>query len=161
MLSDVMAPFAREDAMLRRLAFSFALLVTSLTLLAGYQWARLPATYEQAVAEVLERRKLPFASLEVHTLCLPDPSCTIHNGAQISMVVLIYHARVSYGRVTCYNRGGNCYLDSATLNITRAPLRDLRRVRLHATRLGRTIEALLALLEVEMRAQDIGAKHSS
>ena len=44
----------------RRLIFGFALFVTGVTFLAGYQWASWPATYEQAIAEVFEQRKIPF-----------------------------------------------------------------------------------------------------
>jgi hypothetical protein len=54
------------------------------------------------------------------------------------------HNRASYGRVTCYDRGGDCYLDLLDLGVERAPLRDVRGVRLLPTWLAQLAENVAA-----------------
>jgi hypothetical protein len=133
------------------LALGLGVVVAAVTIAAGYQVAASPATYDQAVAEVLAQRQIVHTRLEVREICLPDPKCIIRDNTRTYHAVMIYHDTVSYGRVTCYDQRGNCYLDLATLGIVRAPLRDLRGVRVLPKPLVRVVEHVLARIQALVR----------
>jgi hypothetical protein len=63
----------------------------------------------------------------------------------------VYRDTVSYGRVTCYDQRGDCYLDLATLGIVREPLHDLRGVRFLPKPLTRVAERILANMRATVR----------
>ena len=105
------------------------MLVGAVTLAVGYEFATRSATYGEAVTEVLAERQIAYTDLDVREICLPDPSCIIRDGTRTYHAVMVYHDTVSYGRVTCYDQRGDCYLDLVALGIVRAPLHDLRGVR--------------------------------
>jgi hypothetical protein len=118
--------------------------VAAVTLAAGYQVAAYPATYREAVTEVLAQRQVAYSRLEVREICLPDPNCIIRDSTRTHQAVTVYRDTISYGRVTCYDQRGDCYLDLASLGIVRAPLRDLRGVRMLPKPLMRVVEHILA-----------------
>jgi hypothetical protein len=131
--------------MLRRsLILGGAAGVAAVTLAAGYQVAASPATYDQAVTEVLVQRQIAYIDLDVREICVPDPTCIIRDSTRTYHAVIVYHDTVSHGRVTCYDQRGDCYLDLATLGIVREPLRDLRGVRVLPKPLVRVAEHILA-----------------
>jgi hypothetical protein len=111
----------------------------------GYEWGARPATYREAVIEVLNQRQVAYNRLEIHERCLPDPNCIIvSDSSRTHLTVSVYHDSISTGRVTCYDQRGDCYLDLASLGIVRAPLRDLRGVRVLPKPLVRVAEHILA-----------------
>jgi hypothetical protein len=122
-------------------------LVAAVTFVGGYQRITRPATYREAVIEVLAQREITYTDLDIREHCLSHPhylsSCirTYH-------AVIVYRDTLSSGRATCYDQHGDCYLDLATLGIVRAPLRDLRGVRMLPKLLVRVAEHIL----VHMRA---------
>lgn len=60
--------------------------------------------------------------------------------------MIVYRDTVGYGRVTCYDQRGDCYLNLATLGIVRAPLRDMRGMRMLPKPLVRVTDYILAHL---------------
>jgi hypothetical protein len=113
---------------------------------AGYQVATCPATYREAVIEVLAQREVAYIDLEVRENCLPDPSCIIRDSTRTYDAVMVYRDTINYGQVACYDQRGDCYLDLASLGIVREPLRDLRGVRMLPKPLVRVTEHILAHL---------------
>ena len=68
------------------------------------------------MSEVLAQRQVAYTGVEVREICLPDPSCFIHDSTRTYHAVMVYRDTVSYGRVTCYDQRGDCYLDLAASN---------------------------------------------
>jgi hypothetical protein len=128
------------------LALGCGVAVAAVTLAAGYTCIARPATYRQAVTEALAQRQVAYIDLDVRERCLPDPSCIVRDSTRTYQAVMLYRDTVSYGRVICYDQRGDCYLDLATLGIVRAPLRDLRGVRLLPKPLMQVAEHILAHL---------------
>jgi hypothetical protein len=95
----------------------------------GYSWASRPSTYHDAVLEALDQHHIVYKSVDVHPICLPDPTCLVGDGTRTFSAVVLHDGGTSYGLITCYDRRGDCYLDLATLGIHRMSLRDLRSVR--------------------------------
>jgi hypothetical protein len=60
--------------------------------------------------------------------------------------VIVHRDAASYGQITCYDRRGGCYLDLEALGVRRAPLRDLRGIRLLPKPLARAAEQIVARL---------------
>ena len=133
------------------LASGLGVMVAAMTVAGGYWWVTIPTTYSEAVIEVLASRQVAFTDLEIRDICLPDPGCIVLDSTRTYHAVIVYHDTVSYGRVTCDNHGGDCYLDLATLGIVHAPLRDLRRVRLLPKPLMEIGELILAHIRVLVR----------
>ena len=99
-----------------------------------YAWVARPATYRDAVGEMLDRCQIAYTGLDVREICLPDPHCIISDCTRTFSTVVIALVKTqgsaaTSGQLTCYDRRGDCYLDVAALGIQRAPLRDLRGVR--------------------------------
>ena len=128
------------------LAVGCGVVVAAVSLAAGYQWAASPATYRAAVSEVLAQRQVSYTDLDIHEICLPDPSCIVRDSTRTYQAVTVYRDTVSYGQITCYDQGSDCYLDLATLGIVRVPLHDLRGVRMLPKPLVRVAEHILAHL---------------
>jgi hypothetical protein len=113
------------------LIFGFGVAGAALALTGAYAWEVRPDTYQDAVRQVLEQQHIAYTELEVRGICLPDPKCIINsNGTRTYATVAVRGSVVSSGHITCYDRRGDCYLDLPSLGIQRAPLRDLRGVRL-------------------------------
>src|SRR5262245_7702640 len=125
------------------LAVGLGVVGAAVTVAAGYQVAASPATYREAVAEVLAQRQVAYAQLEIHEISPPDSNWIMRGSSLTYHAVMVYRDSVSYGRVTCYDEGSDCYLDLATLGIVRVPLLDLR-VRLLPKPLVRVAEHILA-----------------
>jgi hypothetical protein len=70
----------------------------------------------------------------------------VGDGARTYASVVVHGGGASYGLITCYDRRGDCYFDIASLGIWRAPLRDLRGVRLLPKPLARLFERAVAWL---------------
>jgi hypothetical protein len=140
-----MSVAAKSVMMLRNwLALGLGVMVAAVSLAAGYGLAARPATYRQAVAELLAQHQVIYTELDVRESCLPDPDCVLRYGTRTYLAVTVYRDTVSYGRITCSEQRGDCYLDLATLGIVREPLRDLRGVRMLPKQLMRVAEHLLA-----------------
>jgi hypothetical protein len=133
------------------LALGLAVVVAAVTLAAGYHVAASPATYREAVIEVLAQRKIAYIDLDIREICVPDPTCIIRDSTRTYHAVMVYRDTVSYGRVTCYDQRGDCYLDLASLGIAQAPLRDLRGVRVLPKQLVRVAERILAHMRALVR----------
>jgi hypothetical protein len=99
------------------------------TFAGGYAWTSRPATYQSAVLEVLNHHHIPYTSVDIRPICLPDPTCLVGDGTRTFSTVVLQNGGTSYGLITCYDRRGDCYLDIVTLGVQRLPLRDLRSVR--------------------------------
>ena len=133
--------------MLRRwLIMGFAATGLSLALAGGYTWAARPETYHDGVIEALDQRRVTYSGLEVREVCLPDPRCLVSDGARTYAAVLVHGGAASYGLITCYDRRGDCYLDVATLDIHRMPLRDPRGVRFAPRQVVREIARIAGWL---------------
>jgi hypothetical protein len=117
----------------------------------GYHLTTRPATYRDAVIEVLGQRDVTYTGLELREACLPDPGCVITAGRHTFATVVMRGGRASYGQITCYDRRGDCYLDLATLGVVRAPLRDLRGVRLLRRPLAQVAELIAARVRMAVR----------
>jgi hypothetical protein len=117
--------------MLRRwLIFGFGIVGMALVLTGVYAWTSRPDTYSDAVREALDRRQIAYTGLEVREICLPDPTCVINaDGTHTFAAVVVHGSAASAGQIACYDRRGDCYLALPSLDIQRAPLRDLRGVR--------------------------------
>ena len=126
------------------LALGLGVVVAAVTLAAGYQWALSPATYRQAVIEILAQHQVAYTDLDVREICLPDPGCIIRDSTRTYLTVRVYRDTVNYGRLTCYDQRGDCYFDLVALDIVRMPLRDLRGVRLLPKPLVQVVEHILA-----------------
>jgi hypothetical protein len=61
----------------------------------GYAWATRPATYHDAILEVLDQQHIAYTGLDVREICLPDPHCIIGDGTRTFSTVVI-------GRVTVH-----------------------------------------------------------
>jgi hypothetical protein len=133
------------------LALGLGVVVAAVALAGGYQWAASPTTYREAAQEVLAQRQIAYIDLDVREICVPDPSCIIRDSTRTYHAVMVYRDTVSYGRVTCYDQGGDCYLDLATFGIVRAPLRDLRGVRMLPKPLVRVAQHILAHMRAMVR----------
>ena len=133
------------------LALGLGVVVAAVTLAAGYHVAASTATYREAVTEVLTQRQIAYTDLDIREICLPDPTCIIRDSTRTYHAVMVHHDSVSYGRVTCYDQGGDCYLDLASLGIVREPLRDLRGVRLLPKPRVRISEYILAHMRALIR----------
>jgi hypothetical protein len=115
--------------MLRRwLIMGFGVGSLAVALASGYAWAARPTTYRDAVREALDQRRVAYSGVDVRETCRPDPTCVISDGMHSSAAVMVQGRTASSGLITCYNQRGDCYLDLPSLQITRAPLRDLRGV---------------------------------
>src|SRR4051812_16609622 len=117
-----------------------ALAAVALALSIGVQWAERPESYHDAVKEALDQRHFAYTGLEVREICLPDPQCFIGDGTRTFAAVVVHGGATNNGQITCYDRHGDCYLDLAALGIHRAPLNDLRGVRLLPKPLARVWE---------------------
>jgi hypothetical protein len=117
-----------------------AVAAIALTLGIGVQWAARPESYHDAVREALDQRHIAYTGLEVREICLPDPSCVIRDGTRTFAAVMIHSGTASTGQISCYDRRGDCYLDLLELGIRRAPLNDLRGVRMLPKPLARVWE---------------------
>jgi hypothetical protein len=133
------------------LALGFAITGVAVALAGMYQWTTRPANYREAVVEALEGRQVADPDVEVHAICLPDPNCVISDPTRTFATVVVRHERASYGRITCYDRCGDCYLDLASMGIWRAPLRDLRGVRILPKPLARVTEQIVARMRATIR----------
>jgi hypothetical protein len=133
------------------LALGLGVMVAAVTLAAGYQLVASPATYRQAVTEVLAQHQVAYTDLDIREICLPDPSCIIRDSTPTYQAVTVYRDSVSYGQITCYDQGGDCYLDLVALGIRRAPLRDLRGVRMLPKPLVQVAEHILAHMRAMVR----------
>jgi len=133
------------------LALGFAIAGVAVALAGAYHWTPGPATYREAVIEALEGRQVAYTDVEVHEVCLPDPNCVITDPMRTFGTVVVRRDRASYGRICCYDRRGDCYLDLASLGIWRAPLRDLRGVRLLPKPLARVAEQIVARMRATIR----------
>jgi hypothetical protein len=133
------------------LALGFAIAGVAVALAGAYQWTTRPATYREAVIEALEGRQVAYPDVEVHEVCLPDPTCVITDPTRTFATVVVRRDRASYGRITCYDRCGDCYLDLAPMGIWRAPLRDLRGVPLLPKPLVRVTEQIVARMRATIR----------
>jgi len=115
------------------------------------QWTPRPATYRAAVLELLAQREVAYATVQVREDCWPAQQCSVTAATTTAATVLVWHdhARAaSYGQISCYDRRGDCYLDVAALRIVRAPLRDLRGVRLLPQPLARVVEERMTWVRV-------------
>ena len=133
------------------LALGCATAGAAVALVGAYQWTTRPATYREAVIEALEGGQVAYPDVEVHEVCLPDPNCIITDPTHTFAMVLVRRDRASYGRITCYDRRGDCYLDLAPMGIWRAPLRDLRGVRRLPKPLVRVTEQIVARMQATIR----------
>jgi hypothetical protein len=133
------------------LGLGFAIASVALALAGMYQWTRRPATYREALIEALEERQVAYTDAEVREVCLPDPNCVITDPTRTFAMVVVRRDRASYGRITCYDQCGDCYLDLAPMRIWRAPLRDLRGVRLLPKPLARAAEQIVARMRATIR----------
>jgi hypothetical protein len=138
------------------LALGVGVGVVAVMLATAYEVAASPATYRQAVSEVLAQRQVAYTDLDVHEICLPDPHCFIGDSTRTFSTVVIgrvtvYGAEVYHGQLTCYDRRGDCYLDLPALGIVREPLRDLRGVRVLPKPLVRLTEHILAHIRALVR----------
>jgi hypothetical protein len=114
----------------RWLIMGFGVTCLAVALTGVYTWTMRPDTYHAAVRELLEQRQVAYTGLEVREICLPDPTCVINgDGTRTFAAVVIDGSTASSGQITSYDRRGDCYLDLPSLDIQRAPLRDLRGVR--------------------------------
>jgi hypothetical protein len=141
--------------MLRRwLAVGLGVAAAAVVLVGGVQWTTRPATYRAAVIELLEQREVAYAAVQVREDCWPAQSCFVTEATTTAATVLVWrdHARdASYGQISCYDRRGDCYLDVVALGIVRAPLRDLRGVRLLPKPLARVVEDSMTWVRVMSR----------
>lgn len=141
--------------MLRRwLAVGLGMAGAAAVLVGGVQWTTRPATYRAAVLELLEQREVAYATVQVREDCWPAQSCYVPEATHMVATVVVWrdHARdASYGQISCYDRRGDCYLDLAGLGIVRAPLRDLRGVRLLPQPLARVVEESMTWVRVLSR----------
>ena len=133
------------------LALGFAIAGVAVALAGAYHWTPGPATYREAVIEALEGRQVAYTDVEVHEVCLPDPNCVITDPMRTFGTVVVRRDSASYGRISCDDRRGDCYLDLASLGIWRAPLRDLRGVRLLPKPLARVAEQIVARMRATIR----------
>ena len=133
------------------LALGFAVAGVAVALAGAYQWTTRPATYREAVIEALKGRQVAYPDVEVHAVCLPDPNCVITDPTRTFATVVVRHDHASYGRITCYDRCSDCYLELAPLGIWRAPLRDLRGVRRLPKPLARVAEQFVARMRATIR----------
>jgi hypothetical protein len=120
-------------------------------LIGGQQWTTRPATYRAAVLELLTQREVTYATVQVREDCWPAQSCYVTEATTTVATVRVWrdHASyASYGQIRCYDRRGDCYLDVAALDIVRAPLRDLRGVRLLPKPLARVVEDMMTWVRV-------------
>jgi hypothetical protein len=131
------------------LALGFAIAGVAVALAGAYQLTTRPATYREAVIEALKGRQVAYLDVEVHEVCLPDPTCVITDPTRTFATVVVRRDRASYGRITCYDRSGDCYLDLAPMGIWRAPLRDLRGVRLLPKPLVRVTEQVVTIRRIQ------------
>jgi hypothetical protein len=92
-----------------------------------------------------------YSGLEVREVCLPDPQCIVGDGARTYAAVVVHGDGTSRGLITCHDRGGDCYLDIASLRIWRAPLRDLRGVRFAPRQVVREIAQFVGWLRAAVR----------
>ena len=138
--------------MLRRwLAVGLGVAGAAAVLVGGGRWTTRPATYRAAVLELLAQREVADATVQVREDCWPAQQCSVTAATTTLARVVMWrdHARAaSYGQISCYDRRGDCYLDVAALGIVRAPLRDLRGVRLLPKLLARVIEASMTWVRV-------------
>jgi hypothetical protein len=116
-----------------------------------FAWASRPDTYRDAVGEALVQHQIAYTDLDVREICQPDPSCIVGDGTRTYQTVMVYRDTISYGRVTCYDRRGDCYLNLATFGIAQAPLRDLRGVRMLPRGLAQVVEHTLTHLRALAR----------
>jgi hypothetical protein len=141
--------------MIRRwLAVGLGVAGAAVVLVGGLQWTTRPATYRAAVIELLGQREVAYAAVQVREDCWPAQSCFVTAATQTVATVVVWrdHARdASYGQISCYARRGDCYLDLAALGIVRAPLRDLRGVRLLPKPLARVVEDIMTWVRVLSR----------
>ena len=104
--------------------------IAALTLASGLGWAARPVMYRDAVVAALDQLRIAHTKVEVRAICWPEPACIVTTKTQTFTVAIIHENHASYGRVTCYDRGGNCYLYLRDLGIERVPLRDVLGARL-------------------------------
>jgi len=138
--------------MLRRwLAFGLGAVGIAAALAGGLQWSERPATYRDAVVELLDQRRIAHAGVEVREVCRPDPRCIVGDSRRTFATVVVYRAAASYGQITCYDRRGDCYLDLMALDIIHVPLRDLRGMRRLPKPLALLAEEIAARLRAVIR----------
>ncbi len=131
--------------MLRRwLALGLGMAGTAIAIAGGLGWTMRPATYRDAVVAELNQLRIAHAEVELRAICVPDPACIITTSTKAFAVIVIHRDRASYGRVTCYDRGGDCYLDLLNLGIRNVALRDVRGVRVLPKRLAQLAEHIAA-----------------
>ena len=75
------------------------------------------ATYREAVIVVLAQRQVADTDVDAREICLPVPSCIIRDSTRTYHAVMVCRDIVSYGRATCYDQRGDCYLGLATFGI--------------------------------------------
>jgi hypothetical protein len=138
--------------MLRRwLVMGFGVTSLAVVLTGGYAWALRPDTYHDAVRVALDQRQIAYTGLEVREICLPDPGCIIGDGTRTFVAVVLHGSAASAGQITCYDRRGDCYVDLPSLDIHRAPLRDLRGVRWMPKQVVREIARIAGWLRAAIR----------
>jgi hypothetical protein len=130
------------------LALALGVGLVAVILASSYAWSDRPETYRDAVIQTLDGRGVAYTGLEIYEVCRPDPNCIADLR---TFPTVVYRDTASYGQVTCYDRGGDCYLDIASLGIWRAQLPDLRGVRLLPKPLVRLTEHILAYARALVR----------
>lgn len=133
------------------LVFGLSVVGVALALTGVYAWAKRPNTYRDAVGEVLDQHHIAYTGLEVREICLPDPGCIIGDGTRTFAAVVIHSSAASAGQITCYDRRGDCYLALPSLDIQRAPLRDLRGMRWMPKQVVREIARIAGRLRAAIR----------
>ena len=129
------------------LAIGMSLMGVTLGLAGVFAWASRPTTYRDAVIEVLAQHEIIYTDLDVHKRCLLHPN-NRSRCIRTYHTVVVYRDSANYGQLTCFDREGDCYLDSVSLGIQRAPVRDPQGVRL----LPKPLSLLVEKIAVSMRS---------
>lgn len=138
--------------MLRRwLIIGFGVGSLAVALIGVYAWAVRPDSYHNAVTEALDQRHVAYTRLDVREVCLPNPHCIIGDGTHTFAAVVLHGSAATSGQITCYDQRGDCYLDLPSLDIQRAPLRDLRSVRWMPKQVVREVARIVGWLRAAVR----------
>lgn len=100
-----------------------AALMAALVLTAEYV-ARQPRTEQEAVAQVLEQRGVPYRAVEVRLVCTFDPRDCAWLGAG-TFDVTVRGERTAHGRIVCRHMRPTEGRSSCTLSVSDLGLRDI------------------------------------
>jgi hypothetical protein len=143
-----------ERALIRQwLALGMSVVGAALALTGVYARGVRPYTYDDAVREALDRRHIAYTALDIRAICLPDPDCIIGDGTRTFVAVVVHGSAARAGQITCCDRRGDCYLDLPSLDIQRAPLRDLRGVRWMPKQVVREVARIVGWLWAVVRCE--------